>query len=353
MANAASTIEIELEIRDAINRLGRLERELTKSSQSFDRAAQATRKFEGAINKAKAGLVAFFAAISLQKLAQLSDAMTQFENRVKLATNSLVQQIAVQQELFGVAQRTGTSISDVGELYSRMRLAAEQLRASQRDLINVTETVGLTLKVQGTSATEASGALQQLGQAFNSPIVQAEEFNSLQDALPALLKEVTKNLGLQQGQLKKYVNDQKLSNKDLFDAILASQKALTQQANSSASTIEQANQRVANSFTSLIGAIDDKLGASKFFTGFIDGLASGIDKLSNFLGLTTQATGGGGANLDEVIRGATPSGSQYAFPTIGPERVTAQIGGFPNYIQEINSLEEIKELEDALSLIHI
>jgi len=294
MANAASTIEIELEIRDAINRLGRLERELTKSSQSFDRAAQATRKFEGAINKAKAGLVAFFAAISVQKLAQLSDAMTQFENRVKLATNSLVQQLAVQQQLFLVAQKTALPLEDVGQLYSRLRIAAEQLGASQRDLINLTETVGLALKASGTSAASAQGALLQLGQALNSPRVQAEEFNSLIDGMPNLLREVEKQLGLTAGGLKKFVTDGQLSNKKFFDAILASQKALTQQANSSASTIEQANQRVANSFTSLIGAIDDKLGASKFFTGFIDGLASGIDKLSNFLGLTTEATGGGG-----------------------------------------------------------
>jgi tape measure domain-containing protein len=353
MANAASTIEIELEIRQAINRLDRLQRELTQSTQSFNKAAQATRKFEGAINKAKAGLVAFFAAISIQKLAQLSDAMTQFENRVKLATNSLVQQLAVQQQLFQVAQKTALPLEDVGQLYSRLRIAAEQLGASQRDLINLTETVGLALKASGTSAASAQGALLQLGQALNSPRVQAEEFNSLIDGMPNLLKEVEKQLGLTAGGLKKFVTDGQLSNKKFFDAILASQNALTQQANSSASTIEQANQRVANSFTSLIGAIDDKLGASKFFTGFIDGLASGIDKLSNFLGLTTQATGGGGGggDLDEVIRGAAPSGSQYAFPTIGAERITESIGRFPNYVQEINSLKELKSLEEDLLFI--
>lgn len=351
MANAASTIEIELEIRDAINRLDRLQRELTQSTQSFNKAAQATRKFEGAINKAKAGLVAFFAAISVQKLAQLSDAMTQFENRVKLATNSLVQQLAVQQQLFLVAQKTALPLEDVGQLYSRLRIAAEQLGASQRDLINLTETVGLALKASGTSAASAQGALLQLGQALNSPRVQAEEFNSLIDGMPNLLREVEKQLGLTAGGLKKFVTDGQLSNKKFFDAILASQKALTQQANSSASTIEQANQRVANSFTSLIGAIDDKLGASQFFTGFIDGIATGIDKLSNFLGLTTQATSGRGANLDQVIRGAAPQGPQYAFPTIGAERIGASIGRFPDYVQEMKSLEEIESLEFDLLFI--
>ncbi len=351
MANAASTIEIELEIRDAINRLDRLQRELTQSTQSFNKAAQATRKFEGAINKAKAGLVAFFAAISVQKLAQLSDAMTQFENRVKLATSSLVQQLAVQQQLFLVAQKTALPLEDVGQLYSRLRIAAEQLGASQRDLINLTETVGLALLASGTSAASAQGALLQLGQALNSPRVQAEEFNSLIDGMPNLLREVEKQLGLTAGGLKKFVTDGQLSNKKFFDAILASQKALTEQAKSSASTIEQANQRVANSFTSLIGSIDDKLGASKFFTGFIDGIATGIDKLSNFLGLTTQATSGRGANLDQVIRGAAPQGPQYAFPTIGAERIGASIGRFPDYVQEMKSLEEIESLEFDLLFI--
>ena len=44
MANAASTIEIELEIRDAINRLGKLEGELKKSSSAMDRVANSTNK---------------------------------------------------------------------------------------------------------------------------------------------------------------------------------------------------------------------------------------------------------------------------------------------------------------------
>jgi tape measure domain-containing protein len=313
MANAASTIEIELEIRQAISRLNSLQKEIGQTANQFEKVTRASNNFEKGLAKARRILLLFASALTIRELAKFSDQMTQFENRVKLATNSLSQQIAVQQELFRVAQRTATSISDIGELYSRMRLAAEQLRASQRDLINVTETVGLTLKVQGTSATEASGALQQLGQAFNSPIVQAEEFNSLQDGLPALLKEVTKNLGLQQGQLKKYVNDQKLSNKELFDAILASQKSLQQQANTSSGTIEQSNTKIANSFKNLVGELDDAIGASDFYvfftssvSDFIDQLSKVPDKVRGFFGLPTQATGEGSTDLDSIIQGAAP-----------------------------------------------
>ena len=284
MANAASTIEIELEIRQAISRLNNLQKELNQTTQNFNKASDSTRKFEAAIGKAKTAAVAFFSVLTVKKIAEFSDVMTQFENRVKLATNSLNQQIAVQGELIKVAQQTATPLADIGELYSRMRLAAEQLEASQRDLINITKTVGLTLKTQGTSATEAAGALQQLGQAFTSPIVQAEEFNSIQDALPALLVQVTKNLGLQQGQLKRYVNDQKLSNKDLFDAILASQKALEDQANLAANTFESFGTRVDNTVTSSIGALSRFMGATltKRFKEFKDGILDTFPALDSF-----------------------------------------------------------------------
>jgi len=330
MANAASTIEIELEIRQAIGRLNNLQKELNQTTQNFNKAADSTRNFEVAIGKAKTAAVAFFSVVTAKKIAEFSDVMTQFENRVKLATNSLNQQIAVQGELIKVAQQTATPLADIGELYSRMRLAAEQLGASQRDLINLTKTVGLTLKTQGTSATEASGALQQLGQAFTSPIVQAEEFNSIQDALPALLVQVTKNLGLQQGQLKKYVNDQKLSNKDLFDAILASQKALEQQANLAANTFESFGTRVNNTVTSSIGALSRFMGAklTKEFTNFKEAIFDTFPALDSFMtklgkaltigpGLLDKFTrlvvlgeqppeeGGGEANLDEIIKDQT------------------------------------------------
>ena len=330
MANAASTIEIELEIRQAIGRLNNLQKELNQTTQNFNKAADSTRNFEVAIGKAKTAAVAFFSVVTAKKIAEFSDVMTQVENRVKLATNSLNQQIAVQGELIKVAQQTATPLADIGELYSRMRLAAEQLGASQRDLINLTKTVGLTLKTQGTSATEASGALQQLGQAFTSPIVQAEEFNSIQDALPALLVQVTKNLGLQQGQLKKYVNDQKLSNKDLFDAILASQKALEQQANLAANTFESFGTRVNNTVTSSIGALSRFMGAklTKEFTNFKEAIFDTFPALDSFMtklgkaltigpGLLDKFTrlvvlgeqppeeGGGEANLDEIIKDQT------------------------------------------------
>jgi len=188
MANAASTIEIELEIRDAINRLGRLEGELKKSSSAMDRVANSTRKMESAFKSAKNAASALVAAISVQQIAQAADTFTNFANQIRIATNSAAEAAAVQKELYRVSQTTGTAIEDTAKLYSRLRIAADQLGSSQAETIRITEIVAKALAAAGTSSSEASGALLQLAQALNSPKVQAEEFNSLIDGMPNLLK---------------------------------------------------------------------------------------------------------------------------------------------------------------------
>ena len=96
MANAASTIEIELEIRDAINRLGRLEGELKKSSSAMDRVANSTNKMESAFKSAKNAASALFAAISIQQIAQAADTFTRFANQIRIAPNRLCLQLCAQ-----------------------------------------------------------------------------------------------------------------------------------------------------------------------------------------------------------------------------------------------------------------
>ena len=418
MANAASTIEIELEIRDAINRLGKLEGELKKSSSAMDRVANSTNKMESAFKSAKNAASALFAAISIQQIAQAADTFTRFANQIRIATNSAAEAAAVQKELYRVSQTTGTAIEDTTKLYSRLRIAADQLGSSQAETIRLTDIVAKSLAAAGTSSSEASGALLQLAQALNSPKVQAEEFNSLIDGMPNLLKEVEKQLGLTAGSLKKFVTDGNLTNQLFKDAILGSADAINEQFGEAQDTISTSFTRLNNAFILLVGNFEKSTGFFNTIASVISTLAENIDELARVLkaaavgfavafapkviraiydtatamkvlgaasktnvigalaalgfyiaditggldllieklGLTKdQADQTSGAIVDltkggggKGAGGAAPSGSQYAFPTIGPERVTAAIGGFPDYIQEIKSLEEIQELEDGL-----
>jgi tape measure domain-containing protein len=278
MANAASTIEIELEIREAVNRLGKLEGELKKSSSAMDRVANSTRKMESAFRSAKNAASALVAAISVQQIAQAADTFTNFANQIRIATNSAAEAAAVQKELYRVAQTTGTAIEDTTKLYARLRVAADQLGSSQAETIRITEIVAKSLAAAGTSSTEASGALLQLAQALNSPKVQAEEFNSLIDGMPNLLKEVEKQLGLTAGSLKKFVTDGNLTNQLFKDAILGSADAINEQFGAAQDTIATSLTRISNSFTVLIGKVEESTGIFSGTAQVMTDLAGEFDK---------------------------------------------------------------------------
>jgi tape measure domain-containing protein len=278
MANAASTIEIELEIRDAINRLGKLEGELKKSSSAMDRVANSTRKMESAFRSAKNAASALVAAISVQQIAQAADTFTNFANQIRIATTSAAEAAAVQKELYRVAQTTGTAIEDTTKLYARLRVAADQLGSSQAETIRITEIVAKSLAAAGTSSSEASGALLQLAQALNSPKVQAEEFNSLIDGMPNLLKEVEKQLGLTAGSLKKFVTDGNLTNQLFKDAILGSADAINEQFGAAQDTIATSLTRISNSFTVLIGQIEQATGIFSGTANVLSDLSAEFDK---------------------------------------------------------------------------
>ena len=283
MANAASTIEIELEIRDAINRLGKLEGELKKSSSAMDRVANSTNKMESAFKSARNAASALVAAISVQQIAQAADTFTRFSNQIRIATNSAAEAAAVQKELYQVSQATGTAIEDTTKLYSRLRIAADQLGSSQAETIRITEIVAKSLAAAGTSSTEASGALLQLAQALNSPKVQAEEFNSLIDGMPNLLREVEKQLGLTAGSLKKFVTDGNLTNQLFKNAILGSADAINQQFDAAQDTIATSLTRLNNAFILLVGNFEEKTGFFNSIASVISTLAENMDELARVL----------------------------------------------------------------------
>ena len=283
MANAASTIEIELEIRDAINRLGKLEGELKKSSSAMDRVANSTNKMESAFKSARNAASALVAAISVQQIAQAADTFTNFANQIRIATNSAAEAAAVQKELYRVSQTTGTAIEDTTKLYARLRVAADQLGSSQAETIRITEIVAKSLAAAGTSSTEASGALLQLAQALNSPKVQAEEFNSLIDGMPNLLKEVEKQLGLTAGSLKKFVTDGNLTNQLFKDAILGSADAINEQFGAAQDTIATSFTRLNNAFILLVGNFEKSTGFFNSIASVISTLAENMDELARVL----------------------------------------------------------------------
>ena len=238
---------------------------------------------------------ALAAGVSVQAITKLLDGYTQLQNRLKVAGLEGKALADVQQELFEVANRNGTAINGLGELYARMALSQKELGATNEQLLSVTSGVSAALRVQGLTAEQAAGPLLQLGQAFGAGIVRAEEFNSMIEGMPTLLQAASKHIqgtGGTVSGLRNVMLAGKLSSQDFFRALLKGLPELEATAQKSSLTIGQAMTTLNNELIRYAGQVDASLGVSEKLVAMIGLLSGNLDKLAPAIAVIAAVLGG-------------------------------------------------------------
>jgi tape measure domain-containing protein len=125
-------------------------------------------------------------------------------------------------ELVDISLQTGVSLGAVEDVFGKISMNAKALGTDGQSVIEVTRGVAQAIAISGKPISEMAGALTQLGQAFASPIVQAEEFRSVFEGANFFANEIAKSIlgpNGTAGALFQLVKKQKLTNKMLFIAI--------------------------------------------------------------------------------------------------------------------------------------
>ncbi|MHC3128362.1 hypothetical protein OB03_14245, partial [Brevundimonas sp. GN22] len=186
----------------------------------------------------------------------------------------------VEDSLYETANRNGIAVAATAELYQRASMARENLGASEQDLLKIVSGTSAALKLQGTSATEASGALLQLGQLLGGSTVQAAEFNSLVDGLPTVLQAVANGSDRWAGstiKLTKDVKDGKVTVQEWAAAMLKGFGDIETRASASTTTVAASLQTLNNELGRFIGQTDSGLSATQRMAQGIEILASNLD----------------------------------------------------------------------------
>lgn len=229
-------------------------------------AAKEARKTDKAVsdlgNQFKTLAATITAGVGVRELVGMADSYSTLSARLALTTANAEELASVQGELFDLAQKQRVPLEAVSELYGRVALASQTLGFSQRDIIDFTRTVSQTLVISGTSAAQASGALMQLGQALGGGTVRAEEFNSMLEGAPRLLRAAAESMGLNVSQLQKLVIAGKLSSAAFAQAILDNKTVATEFARIP-TTIGQALTQFRNQMLVFIGNLNNATGATK------------------------------------------------------------------------------------------
>jgi len=269
---------------------GKAGRATAAYARASQRGERATRDFGKSVSTAHGRVAkyagAFFGAQGLiaatRGLGRHADAYTRVSNAVRLATNSAGEQARVQTQLFDIAQRTRAPIGAVANLYQKLSLSQSDLGASSSELLGVIEGVGQALVISGTDAGQASGALLQLSQALGGGVVRAEEFNSVLEGAPQILRAAAKHIdgaGGSAAKLRQIVNAGELSSRNLFNALQAALPNLAADFEKTTSTIDQGIITVNNAMTEFVGRLDETVGASSAVSAALEGFAGALDSV--------------------------------------------------------------------------
>lgn len=290
---AKGTAEVSSQARMAANLMTRLEAAGSAATTGLIKGFSLTQRGVAGVYANVNSLQGAIAALGLVQAAKnvvaTADAYTLLEGRLKLVTNGNEQLRDVQGKLFELAQKSRTPFEATAGLYADMAAAGQDLNATQAQMLKVTGAVGSSLIVAGRSASQASGAIFQLGQLFGGPIVQAQEYNSLIDNMRPLLASAAKHIegtGGTVAGLTKIVKDGNLTTREFFMGIVAGADEISASAASMKTTAGQAFIQLQNEVQRAVAA-----GDMSPLVDSIDDLKAILTDPAVLAGLTMLASG--------------------------------------------------------------
>ncbi|WP_433846896.1 tape measure protein [Acinetobacter proteolyticus] len=226
-------------------------------------------------------MASFAGALTIGAAISKMDAYTGLQNRLKLVTVSQTELNQALKDTFSIAQATGQSWDSTAQVYQRFADNAKRLGITLQQTSVLTETVAKSIAISGGSAASAEAALVQFGQALASNVLRGEEFNSISEQAPGLLKAIATGLGVNIGELRKMAGEGQLT----ADVVI---KSLEKAKASVDDLFGKTDFTIANSFTMLnnaviqfVGEAGKGSGAAQVLSGSLKALADNLDVLTN------------------------------------------------------------------------
>jgi len=278
MTTQTSRLVIEIDSRNAernaraiANELQNIQRNGDSATRSMNSTSAATRSLAGYM----AGLVTVGAAIAKM------DTYTGLQNRLKLVTDSQKELNQAMDDTFKIAQNTGSAWDSVAMVYQRFADNADRLGISMSKTAELTETVSKAIAISGGNAASAEAALTQFGQALASGVLRGEEFNSIAEQAPGLLKAIAFGMDVNIGKLRAMAADGKITGDALVEALTKAQPHVDDLFGKTDFTIANSLTQLSNAVTQFVGEAGKGSGAASLLSDSISALANNLEMVSN------------------------------------------------------------------------
>lgn len=186
----------------------------------------------------------------------LSDSYRTLQARLKLVTDGTEQFNKAQTELFDIAQRTRSGLSDTYSIYVKLETAVKLLGGTQQQALSTTETLNKAIALTSQGAMQDSAAILQFSQALGSGVLRGEEFNSVMENAPGLANALAIGLDVPITKLRGMAEAGKLTADQLINALGKSAPQIAAQFAVLPVTVSGAMAQVNNALLRYVGQSD-------------------------------------------------------------------------------------------------
>tara|TARA_R110000772_G_scaffold42835_3_gene99166 strand:+ start:3964 stop:6660 length:2697 start_codon:yes stop_codon:yes gene_type:complete len=240
-------IDIKIRSRSAEKKVDSLDKSMVRLGKDTDK----TSKSFGALSKVA---TAIGTALSVQQLIKYADAFSSIQNQIRQTTKTTKELTKRTADLLGIANRSRVEFKATSELYTQLNLSTENLNISTRELLRITETISKSFAVSGKSAAESAGSIRQLGQAFAAGVLRGDEFNSIAENAPEIMRALQRSLGKTQGELRALAATGGITSKILVEALGSAADVIDNKMSKATKTFAQAIQEANNNMIDFIGS---------------------------------------------------------------------------------------------------
>lgn len=211
------------------------------------------------------------AAVSAAKhFVKMSDDLASLKARLDNVANGGVGAQAQLDALAEAAGRARAPLTDLAGIYRRNANALSDMGRSQTENVRLSETLSKVTKLSGVSAQEAGAAMQQLSQAIVSGKLQGDEFRSVAENLPEVLRILQKETGKTGKELRKLAEDGKITGELLVNALLNASSGVDAAFAKMPATAESSFAVLKDQTNQYIGKAGEAAGVSKAWAGAFD-----------------------------------------------------------------------------------
>lgn len=273
----------------SVNKFEKSAKDASNSTSKLNNSARGLLTSLGGLKGVLGGLSGLLGASALIKTA---DAMQSLNSQVKLVTSSTAEFNYVQSELLKIANRQYSEIGALTGVYTSSRRALEQLGKTQSETLRFTENLAMAMRVGGVDAEAQANALRQLSQGLASGALRGDEFNSVAEQAPILLRLMSKELGVSQGDLRKLAGEGKITADVIYTALAGATTDLEEMASQMPVTVSQAMTVMQNNFSTIVGnLLNDTTGITGMIASVITAVANNLGNIVNILGAVAVAWG--------------------------------------------------------------